>query len=175
MFFPDSFAISQGREVDTWIKIHLNFRFRACFKQGGLHIQETIECGFTLKRVPDMIRTYSQIHSTDKYSQYSSIIWPVWLNSWAFVYNLSGCGFESRCSHLNFRFRASFEKGVPWHSGNYIVWIHSETCTWHEKNIQLPYLLFISWNIYFFTRYVIYCKIISILCFVFEVEHNHDV
>ena len=38
--------------------------------------------------------------STDKYSQHSSIIWPVWLNGWVFVYELSGCGFESRCSHL---------------------------------------------------------------------------
>ena len=26
---------------------------------------------------------------------------------------LSGCGFESSCSHLNFRFRACFEQGVP--------------------------------------------------------------
>ena len=45
--------------------------------------------------------------------------------------------FESSCSHLNFRFRACFEQGVPWHSGNYRVWIHSETRTWHNKNIQL--------------------------------------
>ena len=49
---------------------------------------------------------------------------------------LSGCGFESRCSHLNFRFRACFQQGVPWHSGIYIVSIHSEMCTWHDKNIQ---------------------------------------
>ena len=55
------------------------------------------------------------------YSQHSSIIWPVWLNSWAFVCELSGCGFESICSHLNFRFRDRLEQGVPWHSGNYIV------------------------------------------------------
>ena len=27
-----------------------------------------------------------------------------------FVYELSGCGFESRCSHSNFRYRASFEQ-----------------------------------------------------------------
>ena len=26
--------------------------------------------------------------------------------------------------------------GVSWHSGNYRVWIHSETRTWHVKNIQ---------------------------------------
>ena len=53
-----------------------------------------------------------------------------------FVYELSGCGFESSCSHLNFRFRACFVQGVPWHSGNYRVRIHSETRTWHDKNIQ---------------------------------------
>ena len=43
-------------------------------------IQATIEYGFTLKRVRDMIRTYSQMHRTDKYSQHSSFIWPVRLN-----------------------------------------------------------------------------------------------
>ena len=59
-----------------------------------------IECGFTLKRVRDMIRTYSQMHRTDKYSQHSSIIWPVWQNGSVFVCELSGCGFESSCSHL---------------------------------------------------------------------------
>ena len=62
--------------------------------------------------------------------------WPVWPNGSVFVYKLSGSGFESSCSHLNFRFRTCFEQGVPWHSGNYRVWIHSETCMCHEKNIQ---------------------------------------
>ena len=47
-----------------------------------------------------MIRTYNQMHRIDKYSQHSSIIWPVWLNGWVFVYELSGCVFESGCSHL---------------------------------------------------------------------------
>ena len=55
---------------------------------------------------------------------------------WVFVYELSGCGFESRCSHLNFRFRARSEQGVPWHSGNYRVWIRSDTRTWHDNNIK---------------------------------------
>ena len=59
------------------------------------------------------------------------------INGWVFVYELSGCGFESRCSHFNFRFRACFEQGVPWHSDNYRVWIRSEMRTWHDKNIQL--------------------------------------
>ena len=45
-----------------------------------LDIQVTIEYGFTLKRVCDMVSTYSQMHRTDKYSQHSSITWPVWLN-----------------------------------------------------------------------------------------------
>ena len=86
--------------------------------------------------VRDMIRTYSQMHRTDKYSEHSSIIWPVWLNGWVFVYELSGCGFAYSCSHLNFRFRVCIEQGVPWHSGNYRMWIHAETRTWHDKNIQ---------------------------------------
>ena len=30
-----------------------------------------------------------------------------------FVYKLSGCGFESRCSHLNVRYRVCFVQGVP--------------------------------------------------------------
>ena len=47
----------------------------------------------TLKCVRDMIRTYSQMHRRDKYSQHSSIIWLIWLNGWVFVYELSGCWF----------------------------------------------------------------------------------
>ena len=82
-----------------------------------LAIKQTIECGFTLKPVRDIIITYSQMHRTDKYLQHSSIIWPVWLNGWVFVYELSGCGFESRCYHLNFRYGACFEQGLLWHLG----------------------------------------------------------
>ena len=33
-------------------------------------------------------------------------------------------------------FAPASSKGVPRHSGNYRVWIHSETRTWHDKNIQ---------------------------------------
>ena len=63
-----------------------------------LDIQATIECRFTLKRVRDLIITYSQMHDTDKYSQDSSVIGSV-----------NGCGFESRYCHLNFRYRACCE------------------------------------------------------------------
>ena len=65
-----------------------------------LDILATIGCGCTLKRVRDMITTYSQMNRTDKYSQHSPIIWPVWLNGWVFVYELSDCGFEFRWSQM---------------------------------------------------------------------------
>ena len=77
-----------------------------------------------------------------------SIIWPHWPSSWLFVYELSGFGFESSCSQLNFKIRTCFEQGVPWHSGNYRVLIHSKTRTWHDKNIQ-PFL-FIGTTFAFF-------------------------
>ena len=76
------------------------------------------------------------MHRTDKYSQHWSIIWPVWPNGWVFVYEVSDCGFESRCSHLIFWYGTWFEQAVPWHSGNCRVWIHSQTRTWHDKNTQ---------------------------------------
>ena len=31
------------------------------------------------------------------------------------------CWFESCCSHLNFRYHACFDQGVPWHSASYRV------------------------------------------------------
>ena len=94
-----------------------------------LDIQATVDCGFTLKLVRDMIKTYNQLRHTDKYSQHSSIICPVWPNGLVFIYELSGCGFESRCSPLILRYGACFEQGVPRHSGNCRVWIHSQTRT----------------------------------------------
>ena len=48
-------------------------------------------------------------------------VWPLWLGGWVFVYELSSCGFESHCCHLNFRYRTYFEQGVAWHSVNYRV------------------------------------------------------
>ena len=77
-----------------------------------LEIQSTVQCGFTLKLEREMMKTYDEMHGTDNYSRLSSIIWPVWINGLVFVYELSGCGFESRCSHLIFRYGASFEQGV---------------------------------------------------------------
>ena len=84
-------------------------------------IVDCLEYIFTLKRIRDIIITYWQLHHTDKYSQHISVIWPVWLNGWVFVYELSGRGFESCYCHWNFRYRPCFEQRVPWHSGNYRV------------------------------------------------------
>ena len=64
----------------------------------------------TLKFVCDKIKTYCQMHHTNRHSQHSSIIWQVGLNGWVFVYELGGCGFQSRCNHLNFRYRACLSK-----------------------------------------------------------------
>ena len=83
-----------------------------------------------------MIKTSSDIQRRDKYSQLSTMIWSVWANGWMFLYKLSGCRFVSRCSHLDFRCRACFKQGVPWHSGKYRMWIHSEMRTWYDINIQ---------------------------------------
>ena len=45
-------------------------------------IQTAIEFLFTLKRVRDMIRTCSQMQSTNNDTQHRSVSWPVWLNGW---------------------------------------------------------------------------------------------
>ena len=55
-----------------------------------------------------------QFFITKWFSELSGIYgFPVWVNSWVFVYELNGCGFESRCCHLNLRYRTCFKKGVP--------------------------------------------------------------
>ena len=64
-----------------------------------LDIQSTIKCGFTMKRVLEMTRAYSQMHRADNYSEDSLTIYPVWPNRWVFIYKLSDSGFESSCCH----------------------------------------------------------------------------
>ena len=100
------------REFDSSC-IHLNYRFHFCFEQGFLDIEATIECGFTLKNVRDMIGTYCQMDLTDEYSQHISIIRPVWLHESVSVSQLGGCRLESSCTDLNLRFNACFKQGVP--------------------------------------------------------------
>ena len=80
--------------------------------QNRRNIWSSIDCNET--------RTHN--HLVQKGSRWN---WSVWL-SWVFVFKLSGCGFESRCSHLTVRSLACLEQGVPWYSGNYRVWVRSE-------------------------------------------------
>ena len=93
---------------------HLNFGdWRLLRARSSVAFRQTLERVFTLKLVRDMTITYSRMHCTDKYSQHSSIIWPVWLNGLVFLYELTGRGFESRCCHLHSICGPCFEQGVP--------------------------------------------------------------
>ena len=59
-------------------------------------------------------------------------IGPVWLHGWVFVYTQSGFEFDSRWCHLNFRYGAWFEQGVPWHSSE--LW-----------SVDLLWKLYVTW------------------------------
>ena len=111
--------------VTFWLMRYLNIsvvNLTVCYYQVTYAFQsESAHWIYTLKHVRDMTITCSQMHDTDRYSGHSSIIWPVWLNGWAFVHKLSGCRLKSRCCHLNVRYRIRFEQGGPWHSDNYRV------------------------------------------------------
>ena len=64
---------------------------RKCVKQDN---SQNLSLGCFLSKMASVedknfpYRTYSQIHRKDKYSEHSSIIWPVWPN---------GCGFTLKC------------------------------------------------------------------------------
>ena len=122
------------------IRYQIVFRYRACFEQEVPWISGNCRVWIYLKGVHRMIRTYSQMLRTGKYSRHSSIIWSVWLTGWVFVYELRDYGFESRCCHVIFRYHTCFEQGVPWYSGNCRVRINSEIPMWHDKNIQSFFL-----------------------------------
>ena len=74
--------------------------FRPASRKELLDIQGTIECRFTLKCVGGMIRIYSRMHRTGKYSKHSSTILSVWLYGCVFVFEQGGCRFESSCNHI---------------------------------------------------------------------------
>ena len=83
-------------------------------------------------------RTLNHLAKLASLAKWLSVrLWTKWL--WARV---------PSCSHLNFRFCAYFEQGVPWHSGKYRVWVHSETRTWHDKNIQTVCICKFSKNVW---------------------------
>ena len=85
---------------------HLNFRFPTCFElkcpwHSGNYGVWILSEGRTW-----LEKTYTQMSGTDKCSQHSSIIWPIWLNGQALDGKLSGWWFQCSCSRLRFRFWA---------------------------------------------------------------------
>ena len=61
-------------------------KFKWLRTSSSLTLEANIECGFTLKCVLGMVRTYSQMHCTHKNLQLTSIIWSIWPNGWLLVY-----------------------------------------------------------------------------------------
>ena len=66
----------------------------------SIHVYISAKYAFRLqshsKPVCDMIKTKQSMHRTHKYSQNSSMHYPVWVDSGVFVSGLSGCAFVSR-------------------------------------------------------------------------------
>ena len=86
----------------------------------------------------------------------------VMINGWVFTCKLSGCGFESSCSHLTFRYRTCFKQGVLWNLSNYRVCIHSKTSTLHDKNIQHCYYYQYHYHIFLTTHlFWLLCTVIE--------------
>ena len=67
---------------------HLNFRYRACFEWRILDVQATIKCGFTLKCVHDMIRTYSEFTGFVYCRHYTSNEIRSRLNNWYLYFDI---------------------------------------------------------------------------------------
>ena len=92
----------------------------------------------------------------------------VWLNGWVFVYELSGCGFESRCCHLTSGMAPASSKEFFDIQVNYRVWIHSETRTWHGNNIQCVLIFMLKLqaasdkHVYWKQNYVLVKYVLSI-------------
>ena len=125
-----TFPKALKEQENKYSQEHRKIRFRYFWFQQFLHLSDCNWTGTHNHLVRKRILTHLAI-------------WPVWLKGWVFVSEPCGCWFESSCSHLIFWFRACFEQGAPWHSGNYRVWIHSETRTWHN-NTQSVFKSFIS-------------------------------
>ena len=127
-----------------------------------LDIQTITGFRFTLKRVRAIIITYSQMHRTDEYSQHSSIIWPGWRSDWVFVYELSGCGLESHCGHLN-AFNVSADIADNFIKLSLVYWAE----TWHKKSFAIRYI-FVYLLVCIFSCWTWYhsCFVFLIMCIV---------
>ena len=127
--FTKKMVVGSNPVVVAWISDIVPFSIKEF-----LDIQVAIKCGFALKGALDTLRTHSQMYHRVTYPPRSSILYWIWQNGWLFADVLSGCGLESRCIQLDFRYCIWFEQRVPWPSGINRVWIHSEICTWLDEN-----------------------------------------
>ena len=55
---------------------------------------------------------------------------------WVYFLVMSSTSFRVNPHYIVDWYCSCFEQGVPWHSGNFRVWIHPEPHSWHDKNIQ---------------------------------------
>ena len=91
------------------------------------------------------------MHRTDKYSQHSSVIWPVRLNGWMFVFELSGCGFKSSCSHVNCRTSVTWVLTKFWMSLEQVMdecRTSDSKCmfnSWHKLVTTISHLAYLGW------------------------------
>ena len=72
----------------------------------------------TLNHLAKLTIWLSYVVSTYLYVAFDCMLLSCHVHVSKWIYELSGRGFESRCCHLNFKYRACFEQGVPWHLGN---------------------------------------------------------
>ena len=62
-----------------------------------------------------------------------------------YVYELSGCGFNSGCCHLNLRHGACFMQGFPWHSGKYRLIDYVWWMAWLHIYVSVLVAWFVLW------------------------------
>ena len=72
------------------IQSNVVFSAFACYMTNAKKIQIALAMKLELTQA-----SYREYYKNNLYT------WPVWLNGSVFVYELSGCGFESSCSHSN--------------------------------------------------------------------------
>ena len=122
--------------------------------------------------VSEWILTTQLNHLASLTKQLSIRLWTKWL--WV----------QANLQSLKLQILRLLRARVPWHSGNYRVWIHSETPMWYDKTIQC----YVSSKIGFYFAEIWYTSIFSVLfpdsflkrsigplfCFSSNIDENND-
>ena len=122
-----------------WAQFIVQFFFRCSFTEAYLEPNRTSTMNFKWLQLESNSEPLSSWTKTQSFGQTDQMVESVWPNGWVFVYELSGSEFESSCSHLNSDYAPVSSKEF-----HYRVWIHSETRTWHDKNIQYTMKFFFA-------------------------------